>query len=256
MSRPKIHLLTFAAGPDFRGSLTALRQEAARVSLFDELHVWDESILTSDAAFWEQHGEFISSHPRGWGYWLWKPYIVLKLLAQLADDDIVVYMDGGCQLNVTPDSVARLADYVRAARESPHGMISFSLRYFTESRFTKMDTAHALRATDTLYMDSKQLVGGIFVARKCNHTTNLFRECYAACCADNYHLIDDTPSILPNAADFQEHRHDQSVFSLLRKKRGTEVVEDETYWGPPFFAWDPHGANFPIWARRRRISIS
>ena len=34
----------------------------------------------------------------------------------------------------------------------------------------------------------------------------------------NYHLIDDTPSLLENTVDFREHRHDQSIYSLLLKK--------------------------------------
>lgn len=29
------------------------------------------------------------------------------------------------------------------------------------------------------------------------------------------HLVDDSPSLLPNAHGFKEHRHDQSIFSLL-----------------------------------------
>ena len=33
----------------------------------------------------------------------------------------------------------------------------------------------------------------------------------------NHHLIDDTPSKSPNFKEFIEHRHDQSIFSLLTK---------------------------------------
>jgi hypothetical protein len=33
----------------------------------------------------------------------------------------------------------------------------------------------------------------------------------------NYHLIDDTPSKSPNFTEFIEHRHDQSILSLLTK---------------------------------------
>ena len=36
--------------------------------------------------------------------------------------------------------------------------------------------------------------------------------------ACTYHNIDDTPSIIPNYPNFKEHRHDQSIFSLLTKK--------------------------------------
>lgn len=244
----KIHFLTFAAGPDFRHSLTAIAEEASSFSLFDEIHAWNEK--DCDPEFWEEHRTFIESNPRGYGYWLWKPYINLKLLSQVEEGDIIVYADGGCQLNNTPSSQARLKEYVELARTSPHGMVSFSLRYFPDTRFTKMDTAVALHATE--YMETKQLVGGIFVMRKCGGTISLFENFYEACKKDNYHLITDTPSIVPNASDFQEHRHDQSVFSLLRKQRGTTMIRDETYWGPD---WNENGKDYPIWARRRRITL-
>ena len=37
---------------------------------------------------------------------------------------------------------------------------------------------------------------------------------------DNYHFVTDAPSRIPNAPVFRDHRHDQSVFSLLAKQRG------------------------------------
>ena len=35
-----------------------------------------------------------------------------------------------------------------------------------------------------------------------------------------YHLLDDSKSVNPNYPGFNEHRHDQSIFSLLTKKHG------------------------------------
>ena len=35
----------------------------------------------------------IFKHQRGFGYWLWKPYIILRKLEELNDNDILVYID-------------------------------------------------------------------------------------------------------------------------------------------------------------------
>lgn len=246
----KVHFLTFCAGIDFAGSLQKIHDEAKHVAVFDQIHTMNDIDIQQDTEFWEQHKEFIQQNPRGWGYWLWKSYINLCLIEKINDGDIVVYADGGCELNVTDASMKRLDEYIEMANTSPYGFLSFSLRYFPDTRFTKMDTAIALDAND--FMESKQLVGGIFVYKKCDHAINIFKECYHACCSKNYHLITDAPSVATNYPDFQEHRHDQSVFSLLRKKIGTTTIVDETYWGPD---WHERGANFPIWARRRRILL-
>jgi hypothetical protein len=45
---------------------------------------------------------------------------------------------------------------------------------------------------------------------------NFVNEWYILGC--NYHLIDDTNSITDNDSEFVDHRHDQSIFSLLIKK--------------------------------------
>lgn len=60
----------------------------------------------------------------------------------------------------------------------------------------------------------------------------------------------NTLSNIPNDASFMENRHDQSIFSIIRKKFGTEITDtDETYFEPD---WNITGFHFPIWARRIR----
>jgi hypothetical protein len=244
---PRVHLLTFAAGAEFANALHAIRKEAEQIPCIDEIHAHSEHTIVSDPVFWDRHAEFVTSRPRGWGYWLWKPYLNIQLLNQIDDDDVVIYVDAGCQLNACDTAVARLQEYIQLARDSEHGILSFELRRFFEHQYTKTDTAVALNAMD--HMASKQLVGGIFVYRKCPHVLQLFQACYSACCSHNYRLIDDSASDEPNDPGFREHRHDQSVFSLLRKKMGTATIVDESYWGPD---WESRGRDYPIWARRRR----
>ena len=95
--------------------------------------------------------------------------------------------------------------------------------------------------------DSGHLVGGIFVLRKCEHTTNLINEYYELC--NDHSLIDDTQSILTNDSSFVAHRHDQSLFSILRKKRGCILIPDET-WYTNFMSYE--AMSKPILATRIR----
>ena len=44
-------------------------------------------------------------------------------------------------------------------------------------------------------------------------------------------LIDDSPSKAPNYPGFREHRHDQSIFSLLSKKYDIEAFRDISQYG-------------------------
>ena len=250
---PNVHFLTFGAGPDFQHSLSKIKTEAHTIPLFNHVHAWGEQKLTKDESFWGNHGEFISRNKRGWGYWIWKPYVVLQVLENINEDDIIVYADCGCQLNNTPNALNRLAEYIEIARTSPHGILSFVGKHpdLVESRFTKMDTALAMHSASDNFLDTKQLIATTFVVRKCVASMNLFRSYYDTCCANKYHLINDAPSVVENRPNFIEHRHDQSIFSLLRKKTGTDTIIDETYWAPD---WEKRGSDFPIWARRRKLA--
>ena len=63
-----------------------------------------------------------------------------------------------------------------------------------------------------------QVQAGTLLIYVCNETRNFIDEWYSICCEKDYHYIDDSPSIEPNHNSFKEHRHDQSIFSLLLKK--------------------------------------
>ena len=92
--------------------------------------------------------------------------------------------------------------------------------------------------------ETRQILGGIFLVRKCKAACSIIQEWCSL--SANYALIDDRPSISENHETFREHRHDQSLLSILAKIRDATVLEDETYWHPDWKA----GAKYPIWALR------
>ena len=62
--------------------------------------------------------------------------------------------------------------------------------------------------------------------------------------SENYNLINDSQSSLKNHHDFIENRHDQSISSVIRKKYGTEIIEDESI--------NTNNDTIPIYAKRIR----
>ncbi len=111
-----------------------------------------------------------------------------------------------------------------------------------------MDIIDYYDANQTNVVETGQLICSVFVLRKCRNTLDLIDRWYEGCC--QYHLINDSPSSIPNDASFSENRHDQSLFSVLRKKYGTVMSEfDETWFQPN---WQTSGARYPFWAVRMR----
>ena len=141
----------------------------------------------------------------------------------------------------------RLLEYFDIVNKSQYGILSFKTVHL-EKTWTKMDTFEYYDANhDESIFETEQLVGGIYVIRKCQHTVDLVNKWYDGCC--NYNLIDDSPSAIPNHTSFRENRHDQSIFSVIRKKYGTEMTEfDETYFDNS--DWYGEGIRYPFWATR------
>lgn len=219
----------------YKESVVRIEKEARQFGAFDKIKVYQQNDLV-DTPFWKTHGQFIQQTPRGYGCWIWKPYLILQSLQKLKEDDILVYTDAGCTIH--PSGRQRFQNYVEIVRKSPFGIIAFHLQNHMEKSWTKMDVLKHFRVSkNPRFTDSTQMIATVIVMRKCVNVMKIVEEWYQTVC--NYSLLDDTPSVSQNDDSFQSHRHDQSIFSLLVKNHGAEYMSDETYpvkAGIPFLA--------------------
>jgi hypothetical protein len=239
----KRYFITFG-GPteNYHNAVKRICKEAQDLRVFHEVIGKTDLDLKNDKDFWDKQSKFIENNKRGYGYWLWKSYIVLSQLEKMNDNDILLYCDSGCHLN--PNGLRRLVEYIKMVNNSEYGILSFQMEHL-EHTWTKNDLFVEMNIPDE-HKISGQHIATIFFVRKTENTVNLFKEYYNY--VSNYHLLDDTPSITLNHSSFREHRHDQSILSLLFKKYGTVTLADETY----FKNWQIDGIKFPIWATRYR----
>jgi hypothetical protein len=78
----KIYFLTFG-GPDenYHDTVNRLCNQAKKMEVFNEIIGLTEKDLHNDKEFWSKHYNFIRQNKKkGYGYWLWKPYIIKKTL--------------------------------------------------------------------------------------------------------------------------------------------------------------------------------
>ena len=67
---------------------------------------------------------------------------------------------------------------------------------------------------------------------------------------DNLLLITDYYNKNNQNKEFINNRHDQSVFSIIRKIHGSIVISDETYFKERFNS--KIAQKFPFWATRKK----
>ena len=170
-----------------------------------------------------QKNKLILDSSRGAGHWLWKPYIILKTLENANDEDIIFYCDSGSYFI---DSMTPLFNLLES-----QSIIPFLLDAHLEKIWTKRDAFILMGIDDQKYFDTPQRMGGFQLIRKNSFSLNFYREYLTF--AQNLQIITDIPNQCgkPNYLGFKDHRHDQSIFSLLTKKYDLKAFRDLSQWG-------------------------
>ena len=227
-----IHFCTFGNVPAYSRSINELCTEAIRSNYFNTVTSYDQSIIPNE------HKTFIQNNTRGYGYWLWKPIVILKRMQVEKEGDVIIYADAGCGISTTNEAREKFKEWIESVKNHPTHRISFQMPHIEEN-WTKADLFKMMDCTTDEYKKTGQHIGGIQIYQVTKENIAFLKEVLQYMC--NYHLLTDAPSTLPNASSFIEHRHDQSVFSLMFKKKGSHVYtnHDDDY-------------KFPIVAIRRK----
>ena len=96
-----INFVTFASHDNYIEAGERLINQANNLQIFDNIKLFNFDNLKDDDLFWKQHKDFIKNNPRGFGYWIWKPYILMKTIEQMKDNDILLYLDAGCEIDIS-----------------------------------------------------------------------------------------------------------------------------------------------------------
>ena len=236
---PNVHFATFGNSARFTQSLARITREAAALGIFASIFSISEAGLGDE--FWARYGSFVSRNPRGFGYWIWKPWLCLHILHALPEGDVLVYTDAGCTLN--PLRCTRLRQYVSSARDHPDGIVAFRLNGLSEKQWTKAATLDAFGCVTSACRSGDQVMATAFLIRNSSKTRDLVRRWLEIASVANGRYVIDSNDGDDEGDDFKEHRHDQSIWSLLVKQHpGTVLYDNEI---------DNRGG--PIWASRRRI---
>ena len=207
----RYHLLTYSSGPPFDVHARRLANSSTSVGGFDESVVCGPTDL--DAIF-RARNEAILASRRGSGYWLYKPYILLHYVTQVADrDDVVVYMDS--RYEFATDFRATLDEWLAAP---PHIALVENKPgrpAFRETEFSKRD-AFVLMDVEA-DRNVTQAWCGFVAVRAGFHSMRYLSEWLTY--AQDPRILTDVASVFgPEGPDFRENRHDQTVCSLLRLK--------------------------------------
>lgn len=192
--------------------------------------------------------QLIEWHNRGFGFWKWKPLALRLALDVLPRSiDYLIYADAGCWIHKSAAALLRLEEYLDGV--SKHGSLTFSSgEGNTEEKFTKMELLDFMSAS-TADRATTQRAATLWILER-NVAADFVGEWWKI--ANTKDLITDKlkPSI--QSPIFIDHRHDQSIFSLIAKRRGFPLSVDNIDIHPAHTEIGPLEDSIPFWAARHR----
>lgn len=199
-------------------------QTGLEIAGFDHTMNYGLNSLSED--FKKRHSKHFH-YTRGAGYWVWKPQIILDALNNIKNDDILMYSDSGCHF------IHSMSPVFERMENTSKKCLCFNLAQ-KEHEWTKRDCFISMDCDYPEVAYSKQIMSTFFLCKKNDFSLFIANEWQRW--ISDFHMVADefvSPSIAPNYPEFKEHRHDQSIFSLLCKKYKVDFMEDITEWGDP-----------------------
>lgn len=221
----KYYFLTFGGGgSNYHQAVKRICTQASKSKLFDKIIGVTDTELQKDQKFWDKHGQFIQNNKRGYGYWIWKPYLILKTLQTMKNGDVLVYCDSGSEINYHARQVLR--DLFGTLEKK---QLILSNSDWLRKYWTKRDVLKRLNMDNEEILNDFQYQANTILMIKNEKTVQLMQEWYSLC--EKYDCLDDSKSLNDEYKEFREHRHDQSLLDLLTVKYGLRNTDiDPSYF--------------------------
>ena len=253
----KLHFITFAEGSQiYKNAGQRLLNQAIETNWFSSSTLWDfNKIEYHDSSWFLKHQKFLVNSPRGSGYWLWKSKIIDLTLSLINENDIILYLDAGCELNLLAGN--RFNNYINITEKN--NFLAFYLNgpNYDIKRWTKNILLNRFNISSrSPILNEPQIEAGcLFI--KSNNLTKEFISNWQAVSSEQSYIYSNDIITENEDKDFIDHRHDQSILTLLLYKSlnfGT-TIRNENYfpmlWGNNF-----HPINMPIAAMRNLTSYA
>lgn len=204
----KVWLISYADGSDVNFMNQRYQIKSAVNKCVDYYKPYNVSDINPE--YKKAHANILSQKVGG-GYWLWKPYIILKTMEEVPEGDIVFYMDAGVALHKPIDSlISRLAD---------RDIIIFQ-SIFPSKPNIKRDLLKMMDADNEEVRGGMDIQASYIMLRNNQHARDFVKKWLSWC--ENERAITDLPSS-DEYPEFVVHRHDQSILTILYHKHKDEI---------------------------------
>jgi hypothetical protein len=211
-----IKVLTFAKG-NFTESQDILTKQLKSIGI-NNLIVKTDDDLPND---FKTEFSNLLNQKKGYGYCIWKPYIIINELNKLNDGEILVYID-------STDFPEQLFFDIVTHHFEKNDILLVN-RGYNNGEWTKRDCFILMDCDEAKYHNHIQLEAGLIGFKKTDFNLELLNEWFKF--AKNENILTFIPNICgqSNLPNFREHRYDQSILTNLSIKHNLQSVKFPTH---------------------------
>lgn len=210
-------LLTFNSSNYKRGNKKLF--DGTFSKYFDEIINYDENDLDSYILNIVKEIFELTQWNRGFGYWIWKPYIISQELKKLKSGDILFYLDS--HFNFNDESL--IEQITEDLKKDKNGLFwgndasSNDIEWTTPYLVNAVETELNYKFSYDELMQEHGDAGLLFI-KKNRFTVNFFKKWFDIMIKHKLEISDHYNSKAHELNNnFKENRHDQSVFNLMVK---------------------------------------
>ena len=251
ISPPVIHFITYG-NIVYQKAKKRLAEEANDFKRFKTIEISGPERLPPK---FSKHFKKILDLPRVAGYGIWRPVILFEKLKKVKDNEYLLYLDAGCKLN--KKGMNKFNEYIEKLDKSKYGIMSIQMTgnngpgsFEMEKWWTTKEIFNYFNVDiNSDIANTGQYLDGILLMKKNKHLIKII-ELWLDAVLKNPLMFTD---IYNNKQDkfFKSNRHEQSVFSLIRKIHGSYVIDGDESWMHPFGKGE--SLKYPFWAIRSKI---
>jgi len=200
----------------------------------DELRVYDDHWLTRERADFVEQNRWLWDHPhkRGFGWYAWKPFIVLDALERAADGDVILYTDAD---TFPVDDFSVL--YEQCARDG--GILLFKAggnvnARFTQAQWCKRDCYIVMNQDEPRYHAAEAGVARFMLFQKGQWRAHQFLMEWLTYCVNPLATTFAGSLLAPEPAGFVEHRTEQAIMTNLAHKYRLKLYREACELGNSF----------------------
>lgn len=200
---------------------TAPMYGADKVTIYDDTWLRDHEFYELNSWLWKHHGG-----RKGYGWFAWKPLVILDALDRCAAGDLVLYSDADTFPVADLSPIYNIADR--------DGAMLFAAIWHQNDHWCKRDCFVVMGQDNEKYYERQAGVARYMAFKKGPWKPRQFLMEWLTYCVNPLATTFD-PCVLglPERPGFKEHRTEQAIMTLLAHKYGYKLYREACDSGEP-----------------------